>query len=509
MTSWQMDDKVMDGDFVDSFAVMTEDEVSDETLRTNTSLVLSSGEEDDESTLPVVFQSKLEKGTLGCGGIGAGPGAHVSQDLEKIVNRIDQISKLRAVDDKCFDILDNGTVFKHTQDVIVRHKVAENATSNIPSATQSLVDMDRDEVSLSNLVPHGIPFFVGTIDFIDTVSLPDVISVNRLAKTPSETPVFEQCLPKITFWLLEISCLSRDRLTRQTAFSLLMQILQQNQGLHHCSCDTYVSDILLKLGAKKKHFVTFTTHEEITEMIHSEEEVEVLQSAVITITSFLKIMWQSHSLCVIRQHVLMLLNMALDNNVCKVKAHIWSCLEVLLSKATDGDIAVLQEVFCCGVTSYWSNGNHGNCVSLLRLLPETTSKLHILKRQILKQFLLAVIKSSEKDVPDHELSCSVVQHYIQQGNDDINYFQFHSVMSILGSFVKHPEMNWQLSKNKSLFLDKLSHLTAKRIKENVNQIDEQGPVKDFIIRLKLDLEQETGMSSTQTNLFDYFMELQD
>ena len=489
-----------DSDFMDSVSF---DDLSQNCTRS----VLSSDEED---TLPVLLKKKRPsddlKGSFHSSG-SQGGGASTSQNPESLArglaSRIDQISKLHEFDDKCATILGKGTVLDHTQNVILKHEVIDETTV---TAEQSPETLNHVEVTVSSLkLPHDAQFFVKAVDLVDTLSIPDT-----LRDMSSEARVIGKDPSDVIFWLLEICCLSRDRLTRHSAFTILMQNLQQNKTYMPSlfMCYSRVAQLLVKLGAKGDDLTTFSQFEP-TDFVHSEEDMEVLLSSVKYITSFLKFVCLSlpcDELFKFRKYLTILIKIALDKSVCKAVSHIRSCLEVLLSVAPDEEA---KEVFCDAVSIHWNLGKHGNCVFLLRLLPVTTLKLRLLKRQIVKQFLLLVIESIGNDVKDHDLSLSILQRYIQKESDDMDYHEMHSVMTILGCFVKQPDMKWHLLKNKSLFLDSLSYLATKKIKENVNQIGEQGPVKDLIIHLKLDLERENGKESMQTNLFDYFMESQD
>uniref|UniRef100_A0A1X7V902 Uncharacterized protein n=1 Tax=Amphimedon queenslandica TaxID=400682 RepID=A0A1X7V902_AMPQE len=490
-----------DSDFMDS--------ASFDALSQNgtTSIILSSDEED---TLPVLLKKKRSNDSLKTSSEGLeGGGAASSQNLESLArglaSRIDQISKLHEFDDKCSSILGKGTVLDHTQNVILKHEVIDETIVSAEQSPETLNHVNV-EVTVSSLkLPHGTRFFVKAVDFVDTLGIPDTLrGMSSDARFVGKVP------PDVIFWLLELSCLSRNHLTRQSAFTILMQNLQQNKTCMPSliMCYSHVAELLVKLGAKVDDLTTFSQFEP-TDFVHSEEEVEVLLSSIKHIASFLKFVCLSlprDKLFKLRNYLTVLITIALDKTVSKAVSHIRSCLEVLLSVASDEEA---REVFCDAVSVHWNLGKHGNCVFLLRLLPVTTLELRSLKRQIVKQFLLLVTESIGNDVKDHDLSLSILQHYIQKESNDIDYYEMHSVLTVLGIFVKQPDMKWDLLKNKSLFLDNLSYLATKKIKENVNQVGEQGPVKDLIIYLKLDLERENGKESMQTNLFDYFMEPQD
>ena len=488
-----------DSDFMESASF-------DALSQNGTTSILSSDEED---TLPVLLRKKRSNDGLKTSSEGGG--ATPSQNLESLArglaSRIDQISKLHEFDEKCSTILGKGTVLHHTQNVILKHEVIDETI--IVSAEQSspeTLNHVNVEVTVPSLkLPHGAQFFVKAVDFVDTLNIPDA-----LRDMSSEVRFVGKDLPDVIFWLLELSCLSRNRLTRQSAFTILMQSLQQNKTCvpSLLMCYSHVAQLLVKLGAKVDDLTMFSQFEP-TDFVHSEEEVEVLLSSVRHIASFLKFICLSSpcdKLFKFRKYLTVLIMMALDKTVSKAVSHIRSCLEVLLSVASDEEA---KEVICDAVSIHWNLGKHCNCVFLLRLLPVTTLELRSLKRQIVKQFLLLVTESIGNDMKDHHLSLFILQHYIQKESDDMDYHEMHSVLTVLGSFVKQPDMKWHLLKNKSLFLDSLFYLATKKIKENVNQVGEQGPVKDLIIHLKLDLERENGKESTQTNLFDYFMESQD
>ena len=88
----------------------------------------------------------------------------------------------------------------------------------------------------------------------------------------------------------------------------------------------------------------------------------------------------------------------------------------------------------------------------------------------------------------------------------MNFPELHSVMTVLELFIKPPDMKWPLRGNKQSFLNDLSRLGTKKIRDNV-LVPEVGPVKDLIIRMKLNLEQEEGSDGLrQTNLFSFLME---
>jgi hypothetical protein len=114
-------------------------------------------------------------------------------------------------------------------------------------------------------------------------------------------------------------------------------------------------------------------------------------------------------------------------------------------------------------------------------------------------------KSDNLYIEESELAVQVVNYYLQMDNNEINYTELYSVVMILGIFIRQPYMKWERECKARVVTD-LNTLAVRKLQENVMKATEIGPVKDLIIRMRLNLKEEArnNCKNEQTTLFNYY-----
>ena len=446
--------------------------------------------------------------------------------------RASKIKKSREVDHKVSSIISEGGVLKRTKQIIKEHNLEDVQINDCsspliePTSTDGLPDH-----LISNIFPPGVALFNEPVTFLDTLSIPETNIPTRLSLLPE--PLLEEgnirdmilnkhfllvfrsepCPLEIMYWLLEISCLSRDYLLRQSAFIVLKQILQHSQSSPvFFPNDEQLTTILTKLGTTVEilSYLSSTSTNiktNSTEFVRNTEEKEILKSSIKYIIEVLRIAYHKRwSVSDIEKHVGFLFRLLLDPVVCQsiVSKEVWTCLEMLIVTLSDAEYAKIEESVVLLIN--YAN-HHLNTLYLIQSMPTTTPRMAKLQRILARGFLLSSIeKEAQLDLEDDKLAISVLGYYLSVDITKMNYTKLHSVMTVVDLFIKPPDMKWPSYSDKQSFLNDLTRLGTKKIRDNV-LVPEVGPVKDLIIRMKLNLEQEEGRSGLrQTNLFSFLME---
>ena len=450
--------------------------------------------------------------------------------LEFASQRASKIKKSHEVDSKVSSIISEGGVLKRTKQIIEEHNLEDVQINDYSSPLTEPTSIDGlPEHLILNIFPPGVALFNEPVTFLDILSIPETNIPTRLSLFPETLLeggnirdiilnkhlllVFgsEPCPPEIMYWLLEISCLSRDYLLRQSAFIVLKQILQRSQPSPVFFPDNdQLMAILTKLGTTVEILsylssIPTSIKTNSTEYVRNTEEKEILKSSIKYLMEVLKIMYHKcRSVPDVESHVGFLFRLVLEPIVCQcvVSKEVWTCLEMLIVMLSDVEYAKIEKSVAL-LINYADH--HLNTLFLIQSMPTTTARMAKLQRILAREFLVSSIqKEPQFDHEDDQLAISVVKHYLSVDTKKMNYPELHSVMTVLELFIKLPDMNWR--SNKQSFLNELSRLGTKKIKDNV-YVPEVGPVKDLIIRMKLNLEQEEGRHGLrQTNLFSFFME---
>jgi hypothetical protein len=462
----------------------------------------------DDEELPVIKTENID-------GKQSGEYTNTSDKLAAMTSvsqRVTRIDSLSTVDGKFTSLMERGPVLAFTSHLIQEHskETVGIISSSIDEHTSS-IDLHPKLFYL----PPGVPFFVRPISYM-TSSFSDMIPVNQLSKfsTLLESLIsskygvrdlivnkllvlmyqVEPCPQDVLFWLFELSCCSTDYFIRKSAFESFMDLLPSITEVQ--SCYTRLCVLLEKLGIQRNNHVNSCSQD-----VHNERDAaEILQSAVNYIAQFLIFIFSKYSEALMGQvndYAAILLNIVLDPCICRspVASNIWRCFDVLLSSVQDHRVI---ELFLVEFLSK-SNMNPLNVVFVIQSLPQQ------LQRQLAKQFLIMSSKSDNLYIEESELAVQVVNYYLQMDNNEINYTELYSVVMILGIFIRQPYMKWERECKARVVTD-LNTLAVRKLQENVMKATEIGPVKDLIIRMRLNLKEEArnNCKNEQTTLFNYY-----
>ena len=446
--------------------------------------------------------------------------------------RASKIKKSHEVDSKVSSIISEGGVLKRTKQIIEEHNLEDVQINDCSSPLTEPASIDGlPDHLIINIFPPGVALFNEPVTFLDTLSIPETNIPTRLSLLPETLLeegnirdmilnkhlllVFssEPCPMEIMYWLLEISCLSQDYFLRQSAFIVLKQILQRTQPSPvFFPNDEQLTTILTNLGTTIEvvSYLSSTPTNIKTnsaEYICNTEEKETLKSSIKYLMEVLRIAYHKcQSVPDVERHVGFLFRLVLEPIVCQslLSKEVWTCLEMLIVTLSDDEYPKIEKSIVLLIN--YAN-HHLNTLFLIQSMPTTTARMAKLQRILAREFLVSSIgKEAQLDLEDDQLAMSIVKHYLSLDVTKMNFPELHSVMTVLELFIKPPDMKWPLRGDKQSFLNDLSRLGTKKIRDNV-LVPEVGPVKDLIIRMKLNLEQEEGSNGLrQTNLFSFLME---
>ena len=440
--------------------------------------------------------------------------------LEKSRGRILNIKERKDRKDTISNIVKSGGILeisKQTEEHI--DQVKQDITA-IPEKKTNEPDLHFQYNNREVHIPKvpGIPFFKTPPTFLKKfLPFPPVTNPSLLSKVASEIQNFttihqlmfivngKECPKSVVVWLMENSCLSEDIVTRQIACNTVARIVSISSSLSSPLCIQDFFSILSKLGANCN--LSMETQNSINDSDLSPTDLELFLNSVSNFCKSLLVLFEKFGSIhcdrsLIRDLVLTLLSLVLDPLICSdhVCNGVTVCLHLVINTATNEDWPSIEQEI---VSRFKSISNHHNCQFVVTLLSSFSSRISLLQRCLARSYLTKYCPSAENEVDkvsDHKVASCAVQHYILVQN--IAYDELFSTMKILAIFIQPPRMKWTGKNNFVNLLSKLANCVKDRVP---GVVMERGPVKDFIIGLKLDLQHNKDGETKQTTLFNYVL----
>ena len=422
----------------------------------------------------------------------------------------------------------------------------EDSDSSDSESASAMHDQRESEVSELDLktTPPGLPFFTLPAQFLEDLSPPyitDCANLNPLecsrlqenGSTLSEaiqggwlTIFFKSkpCPLAVLEWLWEVACLSQVEKLRHAAFKCLSALLPKE---HEFCRMTNILRILAKLGVNLSSSDCPSRCSDGS----SAKNTQLLTDAVLKIANLVNLPCLQGQQCYSEADAIklieILLHLSLDPIVCLyVSTDISRCISHLVhslgSRWRTLQLKAANAVL--DLTDSYHNQSHiivhvlslpdlsdfqkllaKNC--LLRMLERKTSTAEsFLNGKVVGSEGLVNGTTSElaeplrSDMQDCKVALAVVNYFGEQPVEQVDYRELHSVMLILGVLVHHPQMSWPSEQEKEKFTRSLTYLSNVKIKNNV-LLSDSGPVKDLLIRMTLEIQNEGGGGLKQQTLY--------
>lgn len=461
--------------------------------------------------------------------------------LLKTVNCVRKTRERKIRDDRINEIERSGGIMAMSIKADATTKQV-NKDIESPGIDPALVMKELNN-NVVNLPPiPGVPFFVDPPSFHKGFSGISVATGNPLidrviGEHANVSGIYQLVLAlngkelprSVLLWLIENACLSRDMVIRTTSLFALSQISPICSSV---SSTIELKDfhlILSRLGAKPliddNQLSTQCVQQSPADTTDTTPvNTELLRSSVLNFSKAVLIIMEyfnrdhstDHSL--IQGLSMTLLRISLDPVICSdfVSDQVSACLHTVITSADDQAWEAIQSEimsFCKHVVC-----NHYNQYCVVTLLMSAYPRVSSLQCDLIRLFLTALCRDSTREgqelqdgghMHDMTLAKNVLQCFINK--NDIAFDELHSIMKMLAILLKSPKMQWgavQSFKKKDL-IDMLSKLSG-GIKDNMpGVVIERGPVKDFIISLKLELQSSKCGEKVQKSMFDYAIEDDD
>ena len=443
--------------------------------------------------------------------------------LDKLHSKIARISKRQEIDDKVTDLITRkGGIMS----------ILRQAETDVSSTTDNELDDSHSNNSSDNVfipyeteinLPPGLPFFVRPPDLKAEIGFPSIedesmsISFQTIVNGLYNITNFaigrqlvflfgsKPCPKSVILWLLDVCCLSETLDVRHIAYTTLVQLTSRCESISSPITTKDITTLLSKLGAVEIRTVDKTVY------FPSPQNRDLILNSVCYVCEIVSMIFnlfpsEHCDVLLVKELTLLLLRIALDPVVCWSKRcfDVVQCLKSVTDVISIEDWTALQDEII--VEYVHIVDNYQNRMHLVEMLSTSSPRLNTLQHRMAKQFLMNITNTLElNSTINAEFAICVVSHYLQKKTDNINYIELHCCMKMLSIVLKSPEMCWINADRKNAFVLHLSHLVTK-IKDNIPGLAlQRGPVKDFMIWMKLELQQEDDYSGglKQMNMFDY------
>ena len=362
---------------------------------------------------------------------------------------------------------------------------------------------------------------------------------------------YKPCPPSIWQWLFQIVCRSDDASLSNGAFRSLMALLQLTErrkdlkSIHLPSVSDIV-DVLVYLGASQNQLLP---NDEAMEVDGNDDvfaaprpPLRNLSGLLNYLCAYVRVLPMCYTVEELECLILLFMNLSLDPVLCGqlMERDVSLCVGALLA-------ALPEELWVksankLNVQALKISHHHHNRLYLASVISGVSQRQKFLQqifckeciRQELKlprvpdetekvasKVVYPKIKTEEEGTSTKEEVTStsdsqgpnaatgglnenclfareVILHYQHKSSLDYNYYSMYSVLTMLTFFMHPTEMKWPSPEERKKFERMLSSVSEK-IKDNPMRL-ERGPVKDLIIRMKLEVSSQRVAQAKQTQL---------
>ena len=356
------------------------------------------------------------------------------------------------------------------------------------------------------------------------------------------------CPQAVWQWLFQIMCRSSDDMLSNGAFRSLTALLQialrrNDRATVHTPSLADIVDVLVCMGADQNRL--FSSGLCTGEMeVEVDESDDVFQPKIPTrnlshflkyFTTYTRMLPGCYTLEELENLVILLLNVALDPQLCGqlIETNIVQCIGVALA-------AIPEESWMKTAKRILSRAlalsdHHHNQLHIAYLISGTSETEHqrFLQKLFCRESIAQITglkpevqssrvktEATNGDLPTTEnrtatefstqlddsdclFAQEVIVHYYRTPSEQYDYYCMYSVLRMLSMFMLPAEMKWPSQEKQKVFEHLLGSLSSEKIRENLRH-PERGPVKDLVIRMKLEVNRQkvTGQMK-QTDLFAF------
>lgn len=355
------------------------------------------------------------------------------------------------------------------------------------------------------------------------------------------------CPQAVWQWLFQIMCRSGDDVLSNGAFRNLTALLQlalrrNDRASIHTPSLADIVDVLVCMGADQNRLFSGVPCagemevDESEEVFHLKIPTRNLSHFLKYLTTYTRVLPGCYTLVELENLVVLLLNIALDPQLCgqPIENDIVQCIGVAL--ATIPEESWMNAAKRILPRALALSDHHHNQLHIAYLISGTSETEHqrFLQKLFCRESIAQItgLKSVEQlrmkessvktettngDLPTAENKMSTTQlddsdcsfaqevilYYYRTPSDKYDYYCMYSVLRMLSMFMLPAEMKWPSQEKQKAFEQLLGSLSSDKIRDNLRH-PERGPVKDLVIRMRLEVNrQKVAGQLKQTDLFAF------
>ncbi len=361
------------------------------------------------------------------------------------------------------------------------------------------------------------------------------------------------CPHAIRQWLLQLMCLASDEEVSIGAFRSLVSLLQMSalmgkQEVPQAPSLDEIIGVLVSLGAEvscllpQKEAVITPQDTDGNDDVFSgpDPPLRKLSRLINYLTAFARAVPGCYTTGELEKLVVMLLSLSLDPTVCGqlIETNIRQCIGVLVAAFPedgwrDAASRLTQQVLRVS--------SHHHCrLHMATMFTDLSPRLTQLQERICKASVLQelelsrgedvvegergeggkassenevqLVKSKSQSVNERDQFARkrsfferVIQHYsnLKQEDIDSHMYSMYSVFLFLSMLIHPSEAQWSSNQERKDFEAMLGQLISAKLRDNAFR-PERGPVKDLLIRMKLEVSSQRVQGPKQVSIFTMF-----
>lgn len=356
------------------------------------------------------------------------------------------------------------------------------------------------------------------------------------------------CPHTVCQWLFQLMCLADEDELSSGAFRSLLSLLKLStftgkQASFHVPSLEEIVGVLVSLGAERARLLPGRGSTDALQETDGSDDVfdglqpplRRLSRLIDYLSALVKASPQCYSTGELVDLVMILLSVSLDPAVCGqlIEANTRHCISALVAALPEDGL--MEAVTRLTEQAVRISQHHHSCLHVATMITGVSPKQRLLQESICRASILQELGLSEEDEEAGEkmggetrleskagteakiVSGSsgnqfarkrsflrrVIQYYCNQKQEDIDYYSMHSVLLLLSLLIHPAEMQWSSNAQRKEFEMMLGQLVSTRLRDNTSQ-PERGPVKDLLIRMKLEINSQRVQGPKQTTLSSMF-----
>ena len=351
------------------------------------------------------------------------------------------------------------------------------------------------------------------------------------------------CPQPVWQWLFQMMCRSEDAVLSNGAFKSLTTLLQlalsrNDPASIHPPSMADIVEVLVCMGADQSRLVSSTTGAERMEVDENEDvfpprvPTRSLSHLLKYLTPCIRAIPGCYTLEELEELVILMLNIALDPQLLgqPIENDIMQCIGIAFAVIPEENwmkaakrlvyqiLAIADhhhnQLYIAYLISGTSKTERQQFLQKLYCRESITQRLGLIET---KQMLPVEVKTEETttenesvrmsasqlDDSDCQFAQKVISHYNCMSSLQYDYYCMYSVLTMLSRFMDPTDMKWPSQEKRKEFSRLLGCLSSNKIHDHPSH-PERGPVKDLVIRMKLEVSsQKVAGQLKQTSLFEF------